>query len=105
MPDVSAVFFLSRVGGYAWTPLLLRNAIDLLLRGKRQIHIDKWENVFYEYFYIDFIPVLLLIFLQDGNLTWFQCSPGLYVQDPVQEIAVFKIPVANDAAFSLFNVL
>lgn len=46
VPDASAVFFLIRVGGYAWTPLLLRNAIDLLLRGKRQIHIDKWENVF-----------------------------------------------------------
>jgi len=32
-------------------------------------------------------------------LTWFRYRPGLYVQDPVQEIAVLKITVASYAAF------
>lgn len=41
--------FLIRIDWCAWIPLLLRNAIDVWLRGKRHIHIDKWENVFYEY--------------------------------------------------------
>lgn len=62
MSDVSAVSFLFRTDGCA------SEAVDLLLRAKRQNHVDKQGNAFWGHLDVDFFSVSVTCFSSGQQL-------------------------------------